>query len=349
METKNVFAAPHEYSCGQQSAENVERERMSEPAFISVGLPTYNRVSSLKRAVASVLSQGHAHWELVISDNASSDATREWCEELSERDKRVRFFRHEENLGPTANFQTVLQHARGEFFMWLSDDDWLDPTYLAQCARGLREQPDHALICGGARYYDGEKLVLTGRAINLTHASPQRRVAAYYRQVDDNAMFYGLMRREQLARATLQNVAGGDWILMAQMAFQGKVRTLADCHINRSVGGASKDTRSIVRALRLPEALGAFPKLFYLAAAASIYADIAWKSPLYRPLGTLRRRILAGAASWLILRRFCLCVNWYPLKSTLNKPVLYVRGHLQLRTRVKAVLRRLSKDGAANS
>lgn len=320
---------------------------MTESAFVSIGLPTYNRVSSLKRAVASVLAQEHAHWELVISDNASSDETESFCRDLCARDSRVRFIRQPKNLGPTANFQTVLEHARGEFFMWLSDDDWLDPSYLTRCVRGLREQPDHALICGTSRYYDGEHLALTGRAINLTQHSPQQRVVAYYQQVDDNAMFHGVMRREQLERAPLRNVAGGDWIAMAEMAFQGKVRTLPDCHVNRSVGGASKNIKSLVRALRLPAIFGLHQMIFYAAMSASIHADIAWKSRVYQPLGIASRQSLAFQASMLVLKRFWRQIGWYSLKAAIKKPVLDVRGQLQVRTRFKAAMRRLLKNDEA--
>ncbi len=75
----------------------------------------------------SVLAQENPNFELVISDNASTNGTQTVCEDFCRRDNRIRYLQQANNAGPAANFQAVLDAARGELFMWLADDDWLGP------------------------------------------------------------------------------------------------------------------------------------------------------------------------------------------------------------------------------
>src|SRR5207247_7417863 len=112
------------------------------------GIPTFNRFEILKRAVESVLSQDYADLELVISDNASTDGTQAWCDDLARRDGRVRYIRQPLNLGSGANFAEVFRNARGRFYMVLGDDDWLDETYISRCSAVLLAHKDTAVVCG---------------------------------------------------------------------------------------------------------------------------------------------------------------------------------------------------------
>src|SRR5260370_26665324 len=134
---------------GQDSNSNYTQ---TEP-LVTIGLPTFNRATKLKRAIETALGQSYQNLELVISDNASTDGTYELCEEFCRRDQRVKYIQQPSNLGAAANFRAVLNHAQDEFFMWLGDDDWLDLDYVFECIRVLKERPDHNLVCGRARYY----------------------------------------------------------------------------------------------------------------------------------------------------------------------------------------------------
>jgi glycosyltransferase involved in cell wall biosynthesis len=129
--------------------------------LVSVGIPTYNRASGLKRAVGSALAQSYENLEVVISDNASTDGTRELCESLARSDPRVRYHRQPENRGPTANFREVLDRASGEFFMWLADDDWIDTDYVSACVGERLHDPATALVAGRAAYYEGSRPLFT--------------------------------------------------------------------------------------------------------------------------------------------------------------------------------------------
>ena len=295
-------------------------EHAAKTTLVSVGIPTFNRVNSLKRAVESVFSQDHTNLELIISDNASTDETRSYCEYISKQDNRVHYIRQQTNKGATENFNEVLRQSQGEFFMWLADDDWLDRSYVSQCVDVLIHQPDYSLVGGTARYFLGETFTTTGRQINLLQESRSSRLSAYFGQVEDNSTFYGLMRREQLARVNMQSVLGGDWLVVAAIAFMGKVRTLEDVFINRSRGGFSCNIEELAGAFNLTK----FEmRNVFFAVGINVARDIMWKSPIYDTTRRRARLILGCQAFNAIVRRLLL-------------PAIRVR--LGLRTRAKGTI-----------
>jgi glycosyltransferase involved in cell wall biosynthesis len=97
---------------------------------LSIGMPVYNGERFIHKALDSLLSQTFLDFELIISDNASIDNTRAICLEYAASDSRIRYVRQNENQGPLANFQFVLDEAVGEYFMWAAADDVWDPKFV---------------------------------------------------------------------------------------------------------------------------------------------------------------------------------------------------------------------------
>jgi glycosyltransferase involved in cell wall biosynthesis len=95
--------------------------------LVSVGLPVYNGMPHLRVAVDALLKQNYPNLEIVISDNASSDGTLEYCRALAEIHPHVRYVRNPQNVGPAENFRLALVRSNGEYFMWAAHDDrWCD-------------------------------------------------------------------------------------------------------------------------------------------------------------------------------------------------------------------------------
>jgi glycosyltransferase involved in cell wall biosynthesis len=269
--------------------------------LISVGLPTFNRAGSLRRAIESVLAQDYGNLELVVSDNASSDSTQGICREYSALDSRVRYIRQPSNRGASANFQTALTESRGQYFMWLSDDDWLDPQYLSQCVRVLMDRPEIVLACGAAKYIGREGSASLGAVVNLEHDSPAERVLNFYRQVNDNGTFYGLTRREVLLQNPMPDILGGDWILIGTLALLGKIQTLREVHIHRSSDGAGADVRALASRYGFSERAARQP---HRTIALSVAKDIGLKSANFARLGIPNRWILAVRCGLVVRKRF---------------------------------------------
>jgi hypothetical protein len=125
-------------------------------------------------------------------------------------------------------------------------------------------------------------------------------VIGYYSVVADNGTFYGLMRREQLAKQRMNNVIGGDWLVIAAIAFSGKVVTLPSVWVNRELGGSTDSYTKIAATLGLSKWQGAYP---HVVTALIAFKEIAWRDPVYS-LGRIDRLRLAWKCQRIIrLRR----------------------------------------------
>lgn len=269
--------------------------------LVSIGLPTFNRAESVRATIKSVLAQDYANLEVVISDNASTDQTQSLCEEYCAIDKRIRYIRQPINLGMIGNFREVLSRSTGEYFMWVSDDDSLDPSYVRRCLEVSSTRPDVSLVCGVPIYCEIDKPAFEGVRVDLQQTSPRARVLAFYNQVNDNGTFYGLARREILLANPLPTVLGGDWLMIASLAYLGKILTLEDIAIYRSSRGASADVRSLARNYGLSAKKSRQP---HKAIAINVARDIARSSEAYRSLNILARLALAGKCALVVRRRF---------------------------------------------
>ena len=94
--------------------------------MVTVGIPTFNSGQKISNALRSVLEQNYPNLEVIISDNCSTDDTREVCKALMDENSSVKYFRQPRNLGVMGNFEFVLHQATGDYFMWLCDDDALE-------------------------------------------------------------------------------------------------------------------------------------------------------------------------------------------------------------------------------
>ncbi len=284
--------------------------------LITVGIPTYNRLSGLRRAVESALGQDCGDLEVLIADNASTDGTEDYCRVLAEQEPAVRYMRSPLNRGPTANFNTVLRNAEGDHFLFLSDDDWLHPSYASRCLAFLRAHPDHAMAGGRPRYVREDGATAAGRPIDLPQAVAAQRVRAYLRDVDDGAAIYGVLPRSIVDRLSdIRNVVGNDWLFVAEIAALGRIIALPDTHLHRSLGGTSASFRRLAETLDLSTTQRLLP---FLVIGRAFAADVLWRSPVHRQAFAPSERVaLALICGSSMVRRqlwFCaLALGRWPL------------------------------------
>jgi len=109
------------------------------PPLVSIGMPVYNGARYIREALDSLLGQTFTDFELIISDNASTDNTEAICREYAAKDERIRYIRQPHNLGASANFKFVLDEALGEYFMWAAHDDKWSSNYLLEAKKSLEK------------------------------------------------------------------------------------------------------------------------------------------------------------------------------------------------------------------
>jgi len=271
--------------------------------LVSVGIPTYNRLKTLVHAIKSVLMQEYeGTLEIIITDNASTDKTEEYCRTLSAKDNRIRYFRQPHNMGPLANFQTSIENAQGEFFMWLADDDWIEsPNYIQCCSEALLARPDYTRVCGKIRYSNEGGVQFYAPKFDVTQDSPARRVCSYYSQVNDNGIYYGLTRTKDLQRVRFKNTVGSDWLFVAGIAFLGKILTIEDVCLARDYRPSADGFGHIGRVFKLSKFEVQHP---YTSIAMSVFKDIAWESDVYSTLSLVSRYYLATKCSLIVGRHW---------------------------------------------
>src|SRR5712664_4480750 len=121
--------------------------------MISICIPTYNRAATLAKAIASAQAQTYRDLEIVVVDNHSNDGTEAMVREAASADPRIRFVRHDKNLGMARNFSACIAEARGEHVKFLCDDDLLEPGCVAKLADAL-SPPGVALSACARRMVD---------------------------------------------------------------------------------------------------------------------------------------------------------------------------------------------------
>jgi glycosyltransferase involved in cell wall biosynthesis len=181
----------------------------SELPLVTIGLPVFNSEKTIKRALDSLLAQTYPNFEIMISDNCSTDKTVEICKTYVERDNRIKLNLNKENLGVIANFRIVHKKAKGKYFMWAGSDDYWEPEFVktlvnelesdptagvAQCAV-RRENPDGSLkdIIKFNKNYNTSKL--SHWQVTLKLLSPRKEI----RLLKYNLFIYGLFKYEAIS------------------------------------------------------------------------------------------------------------------------------------------------------
>lgn len=192
---------------------------------VSIGLPVYNGERYLTATIDSVLAQDFADFELIVSDNASTDRTGEICRDYARRDARVRYFRNDRNLGAGPNYDNCFHKARGTYFKWAAHDDLLAPDYLSKAVAAMDAAPDAVLCTVGITEIGPHDEVLRTYANSFPGVSSRDQAARFgavihaRHQCED---FFGLYRRAALVGSGLHdNYSGSDRVLLAEMALRG--------------------------------------------------------------------------------------------------------------------------------
>lgn len=274
----------------------------SQP-LVSIGIPTYNRMELLKRSIKSALIQEYENIEVIVSDNASTDETRNVCLSFRDKDVRLKYFRQQKNVGPNANFDAVLKEASGQYFMWLGDDDWIDASYVSSCVQQFASDPTMALVSGVPRYYRHGEWSHNGKIFSLLDDAWSYRVISYYAQVADNGMFYGLMRTVQIRQLEIPNTMGGDWLLIANIVSLGKARVITEISVHRELGGATASYQKIANSLGLSKIHALVPML---SIAVSAWLDIVIKGNAFKSRSVLDRLVVGIAVYFVIISKSAL-------------------------------------------
>jgi glycosyltransferase involved in cell wall biosynthesis len=200
---------------------------MNSHPCVSVGLPVYNGEAFLDVALNAILAQTFTDFELIISDNASTDRTEEICRAYAAQDSRIRYERQPQNLGAAWNFNHVFQLARGQYFKWAAHDDLIAPTALERCVEQLDRDPSTVLCASQVACinWQGDTIPTKcdPRDRNLDSAQPSLRFQGILIQSFWCYEIFGLIRASALRKiGPMANHYGSDRSTLAALALQGR-------------------------------------------------------------------------------------------------------------------------------
>jgi glycosyltransferase involved in cell wall biosynthesis len=281
--------------------------------LVSVGLPVWNGEKYLPATLESLLNQTFPDFELIISDNGSTDRTAEICQAAAARDARVRYSRFPENIGAAKNYNHTFALARGRYFKWAAHDDLLKPRYLEACVAEFGRHPETVVV-----YPRTELIDSAGRingtdpvALAVPDERPHRRLWNYYKQIKLANPVFGLIRADALRQTRLiDSFVKSDITLLAELLMLGQFRELPEQLFLRRIHDESS-----VRANRRGGALLAWfdPSQRGLKRWIPVQFRLTWeclRSVCRMPLPFGERLRCLGVTLWW---RTWLTISWYGL------------------------------------
>lgn len=197
---------------------------------VSVGIPVYNGGKFIADTIESVLNQTFQDFELIISDNASTDATEEICRAYATQHECIRYYRNTVNLGLSRNFNRVFQLAKGEYVKLMAADDLCAPEFLEQCVDFFDQNPSAVLCYSRIQIVDSNLNYLSaeGAGINSLEANSTSPSKRFYELIRHNnhhhqgIEVYSLIRKSALDQTPLFGYyAHADRVFSARLGFLG--------------------------------------------------------------------------------------------------------------------------------
>jgi len=213
---------------------------------VSIGLPVFNGEKSLHEVLDALLKQSMPYFELIISDNNSTDATESICRDYAKRDPRVKYFRQRSDIGMYANFRFVFDQANAPYFMWSACDDTRSYDFLEKNLVFLEKNQDYVASSSpnGMVTQDGSISEMFTFALN---GSVEARFMGFLDNCwKSHGIFYALIRTDVLkgCDAIGKTFLGADWAVNLYVASRGKINRTAQGAMISGARGISSERNS---------------------------------------------------------------------------------------------------------
>lgn len=228
---------------------------MTRLPIVSIGMPVYNGERFIAAALESVLAQSYADFELIIADNASTDATMDICRAFAAADDRVHYHRNPANLGAAPNYNRAFALAQGRYFKWADYDDLLAVDFLKKCVDVLDRNEDIVLVYPQSRVIDEAGQPLGDYAYKAQATSPdaRNRFRDFALRPDAGYQVSGLARADAVRKTSLHgSYPASDLVFLAELALYGRFCAIDETlffprnHPYQSTKGAQTVERSRV-------------------------------------------------------------------------------------------------------
>ena len=228
--------------------------------LLTIGMPVYNGERSIRNSLDSLLGQSFKNFELIISDNASTDSTPIICTEYVKKDSRIKYIRRDKNFGGVNNFLFVLDQVRSKYFMWAAIDDLWESTFLEKNIHILETRKDVVASIGKTRIigdsynkfnYEQNDNVVTKfykklrqhftsiKYYGTNETKYEDRVKICLKSFRYAVCIYSIFRTEVLKKSANYLESPWDWVIILRILQYGNLYVIDEVLSYRSLGGVS--------------------------------------------------------------------------------------------------------------
>ena len=195
---------------------------------ISIGMPVYNGEKYIREALDSLLAQTFTDFELIISDNCSTDATAMICQVYVNKDSRIRCIRQNKNIGASANFEFVLNQAKGRYFMWAACDDRWSPHFVDELINALEKDKSYGLAF--SNYLIRNLETNEEKRVSVRALDNKNRVFNYLLGILNMcpSLIYGIYRTELIKNTKFEFFDFADVYFISELSLRARIRVLDD-------------------------------------------------------------------------------------------------------------------------
>jgi glycosyltransferase involved in cell wall biosynthesis len=213
---------------------------------LSIGLPVYNGARFLDECLRSITQQTFRDFELIVCDNASTDATESIARSWASRDPRITVHRAPENRGAATNFNWSFELARAELFKWCAVDDLMEPAFLERCVAALDAEPQAVLAYSGTVDIDENGRLLgeiydNNADLQFGASQVERRFRDLICHGHSCIAVFGVIRSAALRESSvIAHYVASDKVLLAELGLKGPFLKVPDnLLLHRQHGGRS--------------------------------------------------------------------------------------------------------------
>jgi glycosyltransferase involved in cell wall biosynthesis len=275
---------------------------------ISIGLPVYNGELSIGKVLQSLVWQSFTDFELIISDNASTDKTGSICKEFSNQDSRIKYIKQEKNIGASENFSFVLKKALGKYFLWAAHDDIRSDNFLEVNVKFLEEHPDF-VASTSPNCFEGSDSSFATVDFSIEAETGFKRFQQFLEYCwESHGIFYSLIRTDILKQCEIigETFIAADWAIDLFLVKQGKVHRSQEGMTIFGIHGISRQANTL-QLLRTYSIERFLPFYKFSCYALKISSDFSVRERLYLFIQLIRLnssffmvKIIRGSISGIV-------------------------------------------------
>jgi glycosyltransferase involved in cell wall biosynthesis len=226
-------------------------EHTSRTTFprVTVGMPVYNGGEKFRHVLDTIVGQTYKNFQLIISDNASTDVTESICRDMASRDQRVIYIRQPQNIGAEANFDFVLSKADTEYFMWAAADDVRSEDFIENNLDFLDRNLDFVGSTCPVRFFGKAFDPVRMGDQTREEIEPFERMLNFFQIWHANGRFYSLFRTDVLrsVKGYGEKFLGSDWSTIVHLLARGKLKRLDSGFVELGPNGISNSLEIFAR------------------------------------------------------------------------------------------------------